>query len=182
MLRALLITLVFASSPAFASGIVISVQGQTSGEITIDLFEDIAPNHVKQIITLVNEGFYNGVSFHRVIDGFMAQTGDVQYGNISGNLKRAGMGGSKLPDLIAEFSDINYDRGIVGMARSQDPNSANSQFFIMFSEGSFLNSKYTVIGKVVKGLDVLDMIKKGDGQSGSISGDPDFMENVSSFK
>lgn len=112
----------------------------------------------------------------------MAQTGDVQYGNISGNLKRAGMGGSKLPDLIAEFSDINYDRGIVGMARSQDPNSANSQFFIMFSEGSFLNSKYTVIGKVVKGLDVLDMIKKGDGQSGSISGDPDFMENVSSFK
>ena len=182
MLRALLITLVFASSPAFASGIVISVQGQTSGEITIDLFEDIAPNHVKQIITLVNEGFYNGVSFHRVIDGFMAQTGDVQYGNISGNLKRAGMRGSKLPDLIAEFSDINYDRGIVGMARSQDPNSANSQFFIMFSEGSFLNSKYTVIGKVVKGLDVLDMIKKGDGQSGSISGDPDFMENVSSFK
>jgi peptidylprolyl isomerase len=92
------------------------------------------------------------------------------------------MGGSDLPDLKAEFSDINYDRGIVGMARAQDPNSANSQFFIMFSEGSFLNGQYTVIGKVVKGLDVLDMIKKGDGQSGSISGDPDFMENVSSFK
>ncbi|MAR19089.1 MAG: peptidylprolyl isomerase [Rhodobacteraceae bacterium] len=182
MLKALLIILIFYSSPVFASGIVISVKGQASGEITIDLFEDTAPQHVKQIITLVDDGSYNGIAFHRVIDGFMAQTGDVQYGNISGDLKRAGMGGSDLPDLKAEFSDINYDRGIVGMARAQDPNSANSQFFIMFSEGSFLNGQYTVIGKVVKGLDVLDMIKKGDGQSGSISGDPDFMENVSSFK
>jgi cyclophilin family peptidyl-prolyl cis-trans isomerase len=182
MLRALLITLVFASSPAFASGIVISVQGQTSGEITIDLFEDIAPNHVKQIITLVNEGFYNGVSFHRVIDGFMAQTGDGKFGNSSNdnfNLRSAGTGGSDLPDLKEEFSDLPHERGTLSMARSQDPNSANSQFFICFKEASFLDRQYTVFGKVIEGMDLVDKIKKGDqNNNGSVS-NPD---KIISFK
>ena len=157
---------------------VIKVAGQANGQITIDLFEQNAPGHVAQIRALASEGKYDGVVFHRVIEGFMAQTGDVEYGRVGGDMRRAGMGGSDRPDLAAEFSDIPFDRGVVGMARSQDPNSANSQFFIMFDEGSFLNGQYTVIGRVIEGLDVLDAIKLGEGPNGAVVGEPDRMESV----
>ena len=119
------------------------------GDLKIELFEDIAPNHVKRIKQLAKEGKYDGVVFHRVIDGFMAQTGDVKFGNSTSddfNLKSAGMGGSELPDLKEEFSDLPHERGTLSMARSQDPNSANSQFFICFKEASFLDRQYTVFG------------------------------------
>jgi peptidylprolyl isomerase len=117
------------------------------------------------------------VVFHRVIDGFMAQTGDVKFGKKGGDTSMAGMGGSDLPDIAAEFSDVPFERGTVGMARSSDPNSANSQFFIMFAPGDFLNGQYTVIGKVIKGMEVVDAIKKGEGDSGAVT-DPDFMAKV----
>ena len=132
------------------------------GDIKIELFEDVAPNHVKRIKQLAKDGKYDGVVFHRVIDGFMAQTGDVQFGNSSNDqfdLKRAGMGGSDLPDLKEEFSDLPHERGTLSMARSQDPNSANSQFFICFKEASFLDKQYTVFGKVIEGMDLVDKIK-----------------------
>tara|TARA_B110000285_G_scaffold207687_1_gene247264 strand:- start:29 stop:583 length:555 start_codon:yes stop_codon:yes gene_type:complete len=152
------------------------------GDIKIELFEDIAPNHVKRIKQLAQEGKYNGVVFHRVIDGFMAQTGDVKFGNSSNDdfdLKRAGMGGSDLPDLKEEFSDLPHERGTLSMARSQDPNSANSQFFICFKASSFLDRQYTVFGKVVEGMDLVDKIKRGDeNNNGSVS-DPD---KIISFK
>jgi cyclophilin family peptidyl-prolyl cis-trans isomerase len=152
------------------------------GDIKIELFEDVAPNHVKRIKQLAKEGKYDGVVFHRVIDGFMAQTGDVKYGNSSNDefdLKRAGMGGSDLPDLKEEFSDLPHVRGTLSMARSQDPNSANSQFFICFKESSFLDRQYTVFGKVVEGMELVDKIKKGDSDNnGSVSG-PD---KIISFK
>ena len=127
---------------------------------------------------LANKGKYDNVVFHRVIDGFMAQTGDVKYGKVGGNILYAGRGGSTLEDLPAEFSDIPYDRGIVGMARTKDPNSANSQFFIMFSDGYFLNGKYTVVGKVTAGMDVVDNIKRGTGQNGVVENSPDIMVSV----
>ena len=143
------------------------------GDIKIELFEDVAPNHVKRIKQLAKDGKYDGVVFHRVIDGFMAQTGDVQYGNSSNDqfdLKRAGMGGSDLPDLKEEFSDLPHERGTLSMARSQDPNSANSQFFICFKESSFLDRQYTVFGKVIEGMDLVDKIKRGDqNNNGSVS-------------
>ena len=143
------------------------------GDIKIELFEDVAPNHVKRIKQLAKDGKYDGVVFHRVIDGFMAQTGDVQYGNTSNDqfdLKRAGMGGSDLPDLKEEFSDLPHERGTLSMARSQDPNSANSQFFICFKESSFLDRQYTVFGKVIEGMDLVDKIKRGDqNNNGSVS-------------
>ena len=126
----------------------------------IELRPDLAPQHVERIKELTREGFYDGIIFHRVIDDFMAQTGDVEFGVSGGDMSRAGMGGSDRPDLAAEFSDIPFDRGMVGMARAQDPNSANSQFFIMFDAGHFLNGQYTVVGKVTEGLDVLDAIKE----------------------
>ena len=152
------------------------------GDIKIELFEDVAPNHVKRIKQLAKEGKYDGVVFHRVIDGFMAQTGDVKFGNSSNvdfDLKRAGQGGSDLPDLKEEFSDLPHERGTLSMARSQNPNSANSQFFICFKESSFLDRQYTVFGKVVKGMELVDKIKKGDsGDNGSVS-DPD---KIISFK
>jgi cyclophilin family peptidyl-prolyl cis-trans isomerase len=152
------------------------------GDIKIKLFEDVAPNHVKRIKQLAKEGKYNGVVFHRVIDGFMAQTGDVQFGNSSNDqfdLKRAGMGGSDLPDLKEEFSDLPHERGTLSMARSQDPNSANSQFFICFKEASFLDRQYTVFGKVIEGMDLVDKIKRGDqNNNGSVS-NPD---KIISFK
>ena len=152
------------------------------GDVKIELFEDKAPNHVKRIKKLAEEGKYDGVVFHRVIDGFMAQTGDVKFGNSANDdfdLKRAGMGGSDLPDLKEEFSDIPHLRGTLSMARSQDPNSANSQFFICFKESSFLDRQYTVFGKVVEGMELVDKIKKGDeGNNGSVS-DPD---KIISFK
>jgi len=167
------------ASPLFATGIQIQVAGEgANGTITIDLFEDIAPNHVAQITALASEGAYDGVVFHRVIDGFMAQTGDVQYGVAGGDMSRAGAGKSDLPNLKAEFSATPFDRGVVGMARSQSPDSANSQFFIMFAPGHFLNGNYTVIGQVTGGLDVLDMIKLGAGANGSVVGAPDQMKKV----
>ena len=152
------------------------------GDVKIELFEDVAPNHVKRIKQLAKDGKYDGVVFHRVIDGFMAQTGDVQFGNSSNDqfdLKRAGMGGSDLPDLKEEFSDLPHERGTLSMARSQDPNSANSQFFICFKEASFLDRQYTVFGKVIEGMDIVDKIKRGDqNNNGSVS-NPD---KIISFK
>jgi len=166
-------------APALASGLEIDVAGaHTEGTIVIDLLEDVAPNHVAQITSLAADGFYNGVYFHRVIDGFMAQTGDGQFGTLDGNLRRAGTGGSDLPDIEAEFSDLPFERGVVGMARSQDPDSANSQFFIMFDQGDFLNGQYTVVGRVTEGLEVLDDIKRGDSSTLQITGTPDHMVEV----
>ena len=157
----------------------IEVEGEgANGTITVDLLEDVAPKHVEQIAALAAEGQYDGVVFHRVIDGFMAQTGDVEFGKLGGNMAAAGRGGSSRPDLPAEFSDIPFDRGVVGMARSQNPNSANSQFFIMFDPGHFLNGQYTVVGKVTGGMDVVDQIKRGKGQNGSVIGQPDVMKKV----
>jgi peptidylprolyl isomerase len=167
-----------AAGPALASGLQIEVEGQANGTITIDLLEDVAPEHAAQIAAIAAEGGYDGVVFHRVIEGFMAQTGDVEFGKMGGNMSRAGMGGSNRPDLKAEFSDIPFDRGVVGMARSQNPNSANSQFFIMFDEGYFLNGQYTVVGRVTEGMDVVDAIKRGEGQNGLVTGQPDIMKTV----
>ncbi|SHJ43611.1 peptidylprolyl isomerase [Aureimonas altamirensis] len=139
------------------------------GSFVIQLRPDLAPHHVEQIKKLAAEGFYNGVVFHRVIDGFMAQTGDPT---------GTGTGGSQLPDLQAEFSNETFDRGTVGMARAQDPNSANSQFFIMLADGDFLDGQYTVVGDVVSGMEIVDQIKKGDeAQNGSVA-DPDKMLSV----
>ncbi|MDC0395869.1 peptidylprolyl isomerase [Candidatus Pelagibacter sp.] len=150
------------------------------GDIKIELFEDKAPNHVKRIKQLAQEGKYNGVVFHRVIDGFMAQTGDVKFGNSSNddyNLSRAGMGGSDLPDLKEEFNDLPHLRGTLSMARSQDPNSANSQFFICFKAAPFLDRQYTVFGKVIEGMEIVDKIKRGDeNNNGSVS-EPDIIIN-----
>ena len=167
------------ASPALATGLQIEVAGEANGTVTIDLFEDLAPQHVEQITALATEGAYDGVVFHRVIDGFMAQTGDVQFGKIDGgDMRMAGRGGSDRADLPAEFSDQPFDRGIVGMARSQDPDSANSQFFIMFQEGHFLNGQYTVVGEVTDGMDVVDAIKRGEGRNGEVVGRPDVMTSV----
>jgi cyclophilin family peptidyl-prolyl cis-trans isomerase len=152
------------------------------GDVKIELFEDVAPNHVKRIKELANSGKYDNVVFHRVIDGFMAQTGDVKFGNSESkdfDLRRAGMGGSDLPDLKQEFSSLPHDRGTLSMARSSDPNSANSQFFICFKPAPFLDRQYTVFGKVVEGMDLVDKIKRGDeSNNGSVS-DPD---KIISFK
>ena len=152
------------------------------GDVKIELFADVAPKHVERIKKLANEGKYDNVVFHRVIDGFMAQTGDVKFGNSSSpdyNLSRAGMGGSSLPDLKAEFSEVPHERGTLSMARSQDPNSANSQFFICFKAASFLDRQYTVFGKVIEGMEFVDNIKKGDeSQNGSVE-NPD---KILSFK
>ena len=152
------------------------------GDVKIELFEDVAPNHVKRIKELANAGKYDNVVFHRVIDGFMAQTGDVKFGNSESkdfNLSRAGMGGSDLPDLEQEFSKLPHDRGTLSMARSQDPNSANSQFFICFKPAPFLDNQYTVFGKVIEGMEFVDKIKRGDeNNNGSVS-DPD---KIFSFK
>lgn len=168
-MRSLALALAFAASPAFAAGLEVDISGGANGTIKIDLFEDVAPQHVERITSLATDGAYDGVVFHRVIDGFMAQTGDVQYGKSGGDLSGAGRGGSDLPDLPAEFSDRNFDRGIIGMARAQDPNSANSQFFIMFQEGAFLNGEYTVVGEVTEGMEIVDQITRGDGPNGSFA-------------
>ncbi|KPB01305.1 peptidylprolyl isomerase [Ahrensia marina] len=150
-----------------------------SGEVVVGLRPDLAPKHVEQIKQLVRAGEYDNVAFHRVIEGFMAQTGDVQYGDMEDNYsaQRAGTGGSDLGDIEAEFTDTHFKRGIVGMARAQDPNSANSQFFIMFADGDFLNGQYTVVGEVESGMEYVDGIKRGSGQSGSVS-NPDRMIKV----
>ena len=148
------------------------------GDVKIELFEDVAPNHVKRIKELADGGQYDNVVFHRVIDGFMAQTGDVQFGNSSNNnfdLRRAGTGNSDLPDLKQEFNDLPHVRGTLSMARTSDPNSANSQFFICFNnEASYLDRQYTVFGKVIEGMEFVDMIKIGEPAS-----DPD---KIISFK
>ncbi|GAA6202272.1 peptidylprolyl isomerase [Aquicoccus sp. SU-CL01552] len=167
------------AGPALATELAIEVAGEgANGTIVIDLADDVAPNHVAQITALAKEGAYDGVVFHRVIDGFMAQTGDVQFGKLGGDMRRAGMGGSERPDLKAEFSDVPFERGVVGMARSQNPDSANSQFFIMFAPGPFLNGQYTVVGRVTEGMDVVDAIKRGDGPNGAVIGQPDVMKSV----
>ena len=152
------------------------------GDVKIEMFPDVAPNHVKRITELANSGKYDNVVFHRVIDGFMAQTGDVKFGNSSSsdfNLQRAGMGGSDLPDLKQEFNDLPHERGTVSMARSSDPNSANSQFFICFDSASYLDRNYTVFGKVIEGMEFVDMIKKGDSNNNGAVSDPD---KIISFK
>ena len=150
------------------------------GDVKIELFSDVAPKHVERIKTLASEGKYDNVVFHRVIDGFMAQTGDLKFGNSSSenfDLRRAGTGGSDLPDLKQEFSNIPHLRGTLSMARSSDPNSANSQFFICFQPAPFLDRQYTVFGKVVEGMEYVDQIKRGD-QNGSVE-NPD---KIISFK
>ena len=151
------------------------------GDVEIQLFPDVAPKHVERIQKLANDGLYDNVVFHRVIDGFMAQTGDVKFGNSSSkdfDLSRAGMGGSDLPDLKAEFNNMPHVKGTVSMARSSNPDSANSQFFICFEEASHLDRSYTVFGKVIKGMEFIEKIKRGDGPNGSVS-DPD---KILSFK
>ncbi len=172
------------SSPANAAAdgpgpnIVIEVAGSTTGTIVIDLLPDVAPKHVAQITALAASGAYDGVVFHRVIDGFMAQTGDVQYGKDAATLGQAGTGGSDLPDLPAEFSSVSFERGTVGMARSSDPDSANSQFFIMFAPAPHLDGQYTVVGQVVQGMDVVDAIKKGNEAANGAVDQPDFMAKM----
>lgn len=167
------------TSPALATGIQIEVAGEgANGTITIDLLEDVAPQHAERIAKLAADGAYDGVVFHRVIDGFMAQTGDVEFGKMGEDMNKAGRGGSDMADLPAEFSDIPFEKGMVGMARSQSPNSANSQFFIMLDDGMFLNGKYTIVGKVTDGFDVVDQIKLGKGQNGAVIGQPDVMKKV----
>lgn len=149
------------------------------GDVKVALRPDLAPKHVAQIKALAREGAYDNVAFHRVIEGFMAQTGDVQFGDMKDGFTpdRAGTGGSDKPDLPAEFSNVPFTRGVLGMARSQDPNSANSQFFIMFTEYPSLNGQYTVVGEVEEGMDVVDKIKRGAGGNGEVS-DPDRMLKV----
>ena len=152
------------------------------GDVKIELFSDAAPKHVERIKKLADEGYYDGVVFHRVIDGFMAQTSDVKFGNTENknyDLRRAGMGGSDLPDLKAEFNDLPHERGTLSMARSSDPNSANSQFFICFEPAPFLDRQYTVFGKVIEGMNFVDKIKRGDSNNNGSVENPD---KIISFK
>jgi peptidylprolyl isomerase len=157
--------------------LVIAVEGQAQGRVVIDLLPDIAPNHVERIVTLAQRGDYNGVAFHRVIEGFMAQTGDVRFGKPGAPARLAGTGGSDLPDLAAEFSAVPFERGVVGMARAQSPDSANSQFFIMFAPAPHLNGQYTVVGRVIEGMEVVDRIRRGSGPMGLVDR-PDRMATV----
>ena len=152
------------------------------GNVKIELYPDVAPNHVERIKTLANNGEYDNVVFHRVIDGFMAQTGDVKFGNSSKdyfNLSRSGMGGSSMPDLKQEFNNLPHERGTLSMARSSDPNSANSQFFICFEAAPFLDRQYTVFGKVIEGMEFVDKIKRGDQNNNGSVDNPD---KILSFK
>ena len=165
---------------AFAeNNLVIELGGEASGKIEITLLPDLAPLHVERIKTLVNLGAYDGVVFHRVIEGFMAQTGDVKFGKMQAfNPELVGRGGSSLPDLQSEFSDTAFIKGTVGMARSSNPDSANSQFFIMFQPAPHLDNNYTVFGMVSSGMDVLSKIKKGDLKKNGAVDNPDFMKKV----
>ncbi|WP_419693416.1 peptidylprolyl isomerase [Mesorhizobium muleiense] len=174
--------LVTASVSAFAADpentMIIALK---DGEVTIALRPDLAPKHVEQIKKLVRQGAYDNVAFHRVIDGFMAQTGDVKFGNMKNGFSAdaVGTGGSDLPDLPAEFSKTErYQRGVVGMARSQDPDSANSQFFIMFAPAPPLDGQYTIVGNVENGMELVDKIKKGDAAQNGVVSDPDRMIKV----
>ncbi len=175
------LALTLLASPALATGLEIEISGPgANGTVVIDLLEDIAPGHAERLTTLAKDGAYDDVVFHRVIEGFMAQTGDVEHGVLDDDfdMRYAGRGGSSYPDLTAEFSETPFDRGVVGMARSNEPDSANSQFFIMFDEGYFLNGNYTVVGKVTSGMDVVDQIKRGEGPNGLVYGQPDRMVKV----
>jgi peptidylprolyl isomerase len=170
--RLVLLAMLFAVSSAVAQPLPAGVDPENTllidtkhGRIVIKLRDDIAPQHVARMKQLAREKYYDNVPFHRVIEGFMAQTGDGARGD--------GTGGSKYPNLPAEFSNVPFKRGTVGMARSNDPNSANSQFFIMFADGSFLNGKYTVVGEVVSDMKVVDKIKRGEPVK-----DPDRMTRV----
>ena len=166
------------ASPAFGAGLEIDIAGEANGTIVIDLFEDVAPEHTARMLQLAEDGAYDGVVFHRVIDGFMAQTGDVEYGRIGQDMRFAGRGGSQYPDLPAEFSDLSFERGVVGMARAANPDSANSQFFIMFAPVPQLNGDYTVVGEVTSGMEIVDQIKRGLGPNGAVIGEPDQMAAV----
>lgn len=181
MFKEALFTLLLAGA-AHADGIEIDVTGTANGTITIDLFEDSAPLHAAQITAIAADGGYDGVVFHRVIDGFMAQTGDVQFGDSSDpafDIRRAGTGASDLDNIPLEATtERSFARGMVGMARSSDPDSANSQFFIMFDDGAFLDGEYTIVGEVTDGMDVVDQIKRGTGANGAVVGEPDMMSTV----
>ena len=169
----------FFKSALAENNLVIEVEGEASGIIEITLLPDLAPLHVERIKVLADDGSYDGVVFHRVIDGFMAQTGDVQFGNNKAfNPDLVGRGSSSLPNLPSEFSDLPFVKGTVGMARSQDPNSANSQFFIMFKPSPHLNNNYTVFGRVNSGMEVLNNIKKGDLKKNGAVINPDIMKKV----
>ena len=142
------------------------------GDVVIELFDKIAPNHVERFKKLAKEKKYDGVVFHRVINDFMAQTGDVEFGNANSpnyDIARAGTGGSEYPDLKAEFNNTPHERGTLSMARSSDPNSANSQFFICFKSTPHLDRQYTAFGKVISGMEFIDLIKKGEGSNGKVS-------------
>ena len=181
MIRVLILIFLFISSNLSAEENTMILKLK-DGEVKIGLFPDVAPGHVKRIKELANSGKYNSVVFHRVIDGFMAQTGDVQFGNSDSkefNLSRAGMGGSDLPDLKAEFNNLPHERGTLSMARSQNPDSANSQFFICFQPAPFLDRQYTVFGKVISGMEFVDKIKRGDSNNNGAVTDPD---KIISFK
>ena len=154
-----------------------------NGDVKIELFDDVAPNHVKRVKTLADSGKYDGVAFHRVIDGFMAQTGDVKFGNtkVDFNAQMVGTGGSEFPDLKAEFNNIPHQRGVLSMARSQSPDSANSQFFICFDSHPHLDRNYTAFGRVVSGMEFIDKIKKGAPGSGVVD-KPDIIVSLRSSK
>ena len=160
--------------------LVIEIAGEGAGTVEILMRPDVAPLHVERIKELARTGAYDGIVFHRVINGFMAQTGDVMFGKLEGyDYRTAGRGGSEMPDLPAEFSDITYVEGIIGMARSNNPDSANSQFFIMFDDAKFLDGQYTVIGRVISGIEYVRAIKRGDsGANGSVFENPDYMSSV----
>ena len=152
--------------------------GTSKGTLVIDLLPHVAPAHVERIIALAKSGAYDGVVFHRVIDEFMAQTGDVKFGKQGGDITDAGRGGSDMPNLKAEFSNVPFKLGTVGMARSNNPDSANSQFFIMFGPAKNLNGKYTVVGRLIDGLETLYDIKLGDKAMNGLVTDPDYMAKV----
>ena len=154
-----------------------------NGDVKIELFDDVAPNHVKRVKTLADSGKYDGVAFHRVIDGFMAQTGDIKFGNtkVDFNAQMVGTGGSEFPDLKAEFNNIPHQRGVLSMARSQSPDSANSQFFICFDSHPHLDRNYTAFGRVVSGMEFIDKIKKGTPGSGVVE-KPDIIVSLRSSK
>ncbi|KRA42645.1 peptidylprolyl isomerase [Devosia sp. Root635] len=165
------------AAPSFAQTgtphLILTIKG---GDVDIELLPALAPKHVERVITLTEQGAYDGVVFHRVIDGFMAQTGDVKFGKTGAagfDLSMAGMGGSDLPDVEAEFNSESFQRGVLGAARSQDPNSFNSQFFITTADASFLDGQYTVFGKVVSGMELVDGLEKGPAEQNGAVANPD---------
>ena len=177
-----LFILIFSLSASLSAKANIMILKLTYGDVEIELYPEKAPNHVKRFKELASQGKYDNVVFHRVIEGFMAQTGDVKYGNSNSsdfNLSLAGTGGSDLPNLKSEFTDIAHTRGILSAARSSDPNSANSQFFICFDSAPHLDRQYSAFGKVIKGMEFVDMIKKGNPNSGAV-GDPDKIISIKS--